>query len=129
MKITGKFKVRLEPLPPPPLFSHEHLNIMSIDKNFEGDLEGHSQGQMLSALTSTKGSAGYVAIERFTGTLNGKKGSFILQHHALMTRGQPQQTITVIPDSATEELEGLSGSMLIRIEANQHFYDFDYDLP
>ena len=83
---------------------------------------------MLSASTSVKGSAGYVAIERVTGTLNGKNGSFVLQHYATMTRGAPQLTITVVPDSGTGELEGLSGKMNIRIENGKHFYDFEYAL-
>src|SRR6185295_13609405 len=74
---------------------------MSIDKQFHGDLEGTSKGQMLTASTSIKDSAGYVAIEWITGTLNGRSGTFALQHSGTMTRGAPQLTITVVPDSGT----------------------------
>jgi hypothetical protein len=77
---------------------------MSIDKQFHGDLEGTSQGEMLTAGGSIKGSAGYVAIERVSGTLKGRRGTFALQHSGTMTRGEPQLTITVVPDSATGQL-------------------------
>ena len=102
------------------------LGRMSIDKQFHGDLEGTSRGQMLSAGTSVKDSAGYVAIERVTGTLHGRKGSFVLQHSGTMTRGAPQLTITVVPDSATDQLVGLAGKMTIKIADGKHFYDFEY---
>jgi hypothetical protein len=102
------------------------LGRMSIDKQFHGDLEGTSKGQMLSVATSVKDSAGYVAIERVAGTLNGRKGSFALQHSGTMTRGTPQLTISVVPDSGTGELVGLAGRMTIRITDGKHFYDFDY---
>jgi hypothetical protein len=86
-------------------------------------------GQMLSALTSTKGSAGNVAMEIVDGTLGGRKGTFVLQHSGTMDRGQSQLSVTVVPDSGTDELRGLSGSMKIRIEpGGQHFYDFDYQI-
>jgi hypothetical protein len=86
-------------------------------------------GQMLSALTSTKGSAGYVAMEIVDGTLGGRKGTFVLQHSGTMDRGQSQLSVTVVPDSGPDELRGLSGSMKIRIEpGGQHFYDFDYQI-
>jgi hypothetical protein len=104
------------------------LGRMSIDKQFHGPLEATSKGEMLSAGTTVKGSAGYVAIERVTGALNDKSGSFVLQHYATMTRGTPQLMITVVPDSGTGELESLSGKMNIRIENGKHFYDFDYML-
>jgi hypothetical protein len=102
------------------------LGRMSIDKQFHGDLEGTSKGQMLTAATSVKDSAGYVAIERVTGTLGGRKGSFALQHSGTMARGAPQLTITVVPDSGTGELVGLAGKMTIRIADGKHFYDFEY---
>jgi hypothetical protein len=101
----------------------------SIDKRFHGPLQATSRGEMLTALTSVKGSAGYVAIERVTGRLDGRTGTFVLQHDATMTRGAPELTIVVVPDSATGELAGLSGRMGIRIEGGKHFYDFDYTLP
>jgi hypothetical protein len=102
------------------------LGRMSIDKQFHGDLEGTSRGQMLTASTSVKDSAGYVAIERVTGTLHGRSGTFALQHSGTMTRGAPQLAITVVPDSGTGQLVGLAGKMIIRIEDGKHFYDFEY---
>jgi hypothetical protein len=105
------------------------LGRSSIDKQFHGPLEGTSRGEMLTAVTSVKGSAGYVAIERVTGSLDGRRGTFVLQHDATMTRGVPQLTIVVVPDSGTGGLTGLTGTMDIRIEDGKHFYDFDYTLP
>lgn len=102
------------------------LGRMSIDKQFHGDLEATSKGQMLSVATNTKDSAGYVAIERVTGTLHGRKGSFALQHNGIMTRGAPQLTISVVPDSGTDQLVGIAGKMTIRIDEGKHFYDFEY---
>jgi hypothetical protein len=102
---------------------------MTLDKRFHGDLEGTSQGEMLAAMTAVKGSAGYVAIERVTGTLRGRKGTFALQHTGIMNRGTPSLTITVVPDSGTEQLTGLSGTMAIIITADgKHSYEFDYTL-
>jgi hypothetical protein len=105
------------------------LGRMSIDKRFHGDLEGTSNGEMLSAMTEVKGSAGYVAIERVSGTLHGRHGAFVLQHTGTMTRGVPQLSVTVVPDSASGDLLGLSGSMTIKIEAGKHSYEFDYTIP
>jgi hypothetical protein len=102
---------------------------MIIDKLFRGDLEATGKGQMLVAGTDVKNSAGYVAIERITGTLDGRSGSFALQHSGIMTRGAPQQTITVVPDSGSGELAGLGGSMTIVIEGGKHSYNFEYTLP
>ena len=107
----------------------EGLGRMTISKQFHGDLEGSSQGQMLTAMTQTKGSAGYVAIERVTGTLGGRSGSFVLQHNGMLNRGTPQQTVTVVPDSGAGQLSGMAGSMTIRIEDGKHFYDLEYTLP
>jgi hypothetical protein len=101
---------------------------MTIDKQFHGDIEGVSRGQMLTALTSVEGSAGYVAIERVSGTLNGRSGSFTLQHSSVMRRGEPQQNIIVVPDSGTEHLEGLSGRMTIKVADGKHSYDFEYTI-
>src|SRR5258706_10168790 len=103
------------------------LGRMAIDKQFRGDLEGTSKGQMLAAGTAVKDSAGYVALERVRGTLNGRRGSFVLQHSGTLTRGAPELTITVVPDSGTEELAGLAGRMTITIEGGKHTYDFDYE--
>jgi hypothetical protein len=102
---------------------------MSIGKTFHGDLEASSSGQMLSAGTAVKGSAGYVAIERVEGTLRGRRGSFLLQHSGTMTRGAPALTITVVPDSGTDQLAGLAGTMVIIIADGAHSYEFEYTLP
>jgi Protein of unknown function (DUF3224) len=102
---------------------------MSIDKVFHGDLEATSKGQMLSTITETKGSAGYVAIERVTGTLQGRAGSFSLQHNATMNRGVPDLNVVVIPDSGTGQLAGLAGKLNIIITDGKHSYEFDYTLP
>ncbi len=104
------------------------LGRMSIDKQFHGDLEAASKGQMLTAGTGVKGSAGYVAIERVSGKLTGRTGSFALHHSGTMTRGAPELTITVVPDSGTDQLAGLAGRMTIRIEGGKHFYDLEYIL-
>jgi Protein of unknown function (DUF3224) len=101
---------------------------MTIEKQFHGDLAGTSKGQMLTAGTPVKDSAGYVAIERVSGTLHGHKGSFVLQHSGTMTRGVPQLSVTVVPDSGTDELVGLSGKMTIKIADGKHYYDFEYTL-
>ena len=104
------------------------LGRMSLDKQFHGDLDATSKGEMLSAGTNVKGSAGYVAIERVGGTLQGRKGSFVLQHSGTMTRGVPQLSISVVPDSGTGQLTGLTGKMNINIVDGKHFYDFEYAL-
>jgi len=101
---------------------------MSIDKQFQGDLEATSQGEMLTAGTAVQGSAGYVAIERVSGTLHGRRGTFILQHSGTMTRGAPQLAVTVVPDSGTGELAGLSGRMTITIADGKHSYELEYAL-
>jgi hypothetical protein len=106
------------------------LGRMTLDKQYHGDLEGVSKGQMLTGMTNVKGSAGYVAIEKFTGTLRGRTGSFVLQHSATMTRGSPQLSITVVPDSGTGQLAGIAGKMAINIaDGGKHSYEFEYTLP
>jgi Protein of unknown function (DUF3224) len=102
---------------------------MTIEKQWHGDLQGSSRGQMLTAGTAVRNSAGYVAIEKVTGTLNGLKGTFVLQHNATMTRGDGQLNIVVVPDSGTDQLVGLSGKLTIKIENGKHFYDLEYTLP
>jgi hypothetical protein len=105
------------------------LGRMSLDKQFNGDLEGTSAGEMLSVGTEVKGSAGYVAMERVRGTLHGRAGTFALQHSGTMTRGEPQLSVTVVPDSGTGELAGIVGKMAIKIVDRKHFYEFEYTLP
>jgi hypothetical protein len=126
---VGTFDVKLNPLPQYNTSESAKLARMSIDKQFHGDLEAVSQGEMLSAGTGIKGSAGYVAIEHVSGTLFGHRGSFVLQHNATMTRGAPYLNIIVVPDSGTDELAGLSGTMHIIIADGKHSYDFEYTLP
>jgi hypothetical protein len=92
-------------------------------------LEATAKGTMLTAGTDVKGSAGYVAIERVTGTLKGRSGSFVLQHSGTLTRGEPQQSITVVPDSGTGQLVGIAGKLTVIIAAGKHSYEFDYTLP
>lgn len=102
---------------------------LTIDKQFHGDLEGTSHGQMLTATTAVTGSAGYVAIERVRGRLAGRSGSFVLQHSGTLERGTPHLSVTVVPDSGTEELAGLAGGMEIIIAEGKHSYVFAYTLP
>lgn len=124
-KITGTFEVELTPgvvegkdIAP--------FGLMTFDKTFSGPLTGTSKGTMFSAYTEVKGSAGYVAMEHVKGTLDGKKGSFMLQHSSTMSAAGQSQSIVVVPDSGTGDLKGISGSLMIRIEGGQHFYDFEY---
>lgn len=127
-RASGPFEVSLKPLPMDNEPGSEMLGRMSIDKQFSGDLEGTSRGQMLTGGTAIKTSAGYVAIELVTGTLKGRKGSFILQHTGVMNRGAPSLVITVVPDSGTGQLEGIRGTMAIKIEGGKHSYELNYTL-
>lgn len=127
-RAAGTFNVKLAPQPLADPAADPSLGRLSIDKQFHGDLEATSRGEMLSAGTSVKGSAGYVAIERVTGTLDGKQGSFVLQHTGTMDRGVPQLSVTVVPDSGTDALAGLTGTMTIDIDSGQHAYSFTYTL-
>ena len=129
MQATGTFEVNLSPITADPARTTAQLGSTMIDKQFRGDLEATSRGQMLSAMGSEKGSAGYVAMERVTGRIDGREGSFVLQHAGTMTRGAPQLSVTVVPDSGTDGLLGLSGSMAIDIVDGEHRYRFDYALP
>lgn len=125
-RARGSFDVKLTPAEQS---ADMPVGRMTIEKEFHGDLEATSSGQMLMAASSSvQGSAGYVAIEKVTGTLSGRTGSFFLQHTGLMTRGAGELTITVIPDSGTDELVGLSGRMNIIITDGKHSYEFDYTL-
>ena len=123
---SGTFEVKL--VPQDDKSEDATMGRMTIDKQFHGDLEGVSRGQMLTALTSVESSAGYVAIERVTGSLDGRMGSFTLQHSSVIRRGEPQQNIIVAPDSGTGQLAGLSGRMTIKIADGNHSYDFEYTI-
>jgi hypothetical protein len=122
----GAFDVKLTPQPSDRQPEDPALGRMWLDKEFHGDLEATSRGQMLTAMTDVKGSAGYVAIERVSGTLRGRAGSFVLQHTGTMTRGTPSLAITVVPDSGTGELTGLSGGMTIIVTDGKHSYELEY---
>ena len=133
-RITGHFDVTMQPQPQPDNPQEAGLTLLTLgrallDKRYHGELDATASGQMLSAVTSTPGSAGYVAIEVVTGRLLGRSGRFVLQHSGSMARGEKQLTIHVVPDSGTDALLGLSGHMNIRIVDGQHFYDFDVVLP
>ncbi|HUK73922.1 MAG TPA: DUF3224 domain-containing protein [Candidatus Bathyarchaeia archaeon] len=122
---TGTFEIKLTPKPSDP-----PLGKFSFDKQFHGGLDGTSKGEMLTAGSGAAGSSGgYVALEQFTGTLDGRKGGFILEHSGTMIAGKPQLTITVVPDSGTGELKDLTGEMSITIANGKHSYDFAYTLP
>ena len=123
----GTFEVKLNPQPADA--GAPAIARLSIDKQFHGDLEAASHGQMLTAVTSVKGSAGYVAIEQVTGSLHGRSGAFVLQHSGTMTRGAPELIVSVVPDSGAGQLEGLTGTMTIAIADGKHSYVFEYTLP
>ncbi len=127
-RAAGTFEVKLAPHPSGDASQDASLGRMTINKRFYGDLDATSQGEMLSAGTPVKGSAGYVAIEKVTGSLGGRAGAFVLQHSGVMTRGAPSLSVTVVPDSGSGELTGLSGRMTIQIEAGKHSYEFEYTL-
>jgi hypothetical protein len=127
-RASGTFDVNLAPLVAAHAGDDAPLTRMSIDKTFHGDLEGTSRGEMLSVMTAVKGSAGYVAMEKVTGSLHGREGAFTFQHSATMNRGAPQLSVTVVPDSGTGALTGITGSLQIVIENKQHSYVFDYAL-
>ncbi len=122
---SGTFDVNLSPQP---ATGDWGLGRLSIDKQFHGDLTATSAGEMLSAMTGVAGSAAYVALERVSGTLHGRRGAFTLQHTGVMTRGEGQLTINVVPDSGEGELAGLAGRMTIDVDGDAHTYDFDYTL-
>ncbi len=124
---SGTFEVKLTPQDDQAIGSP--FGRMLLDKQFHGDLEGTSKGQMLAAGTGAKNSSGgYVALELVTGKLHGRQGSFVLQHSGTMNRGAQQLSVTVVPDSGTDELTGLSGKLDIKIADGKHFYEFDYAL-
>ena len=128
MHASGTFEVKLTPQPLADGAPDRRLGRMTIDKTYHGDLEGTAKGEMLSALTGINDSAGYVAIERVSGTLHGRTGTFVLQHTGTMTRGAQALSVTVVPDSGTGDLTGLVGKMNIKIESGKHFYEIEYTI-
>jgi hypothetical protein len=127
MHAAGPFEVKLAPQDDK---MDPSLGRMTIDKQYHGDLEGAGKGQMLTGGNAgPKGSGVYVAIEKVSGTLKGRSGTFILYHTGIMTQGVPQLSITVAPDSGTGQLAGIAGKMDIIIKDGKHSYDFEYTLP
>ena len=127
--ISGKFDLVLKPLDTYAAgVDGVKLGRMGIDKTFFGGLSAVSKGEMLNALSPVEGSAGYVAVEQVTGELEGRTGSFVLQHYGHMGEGGRHLTLEVVPNSGSGELKGLTGKMGIRIEDGQHYYDFEYQL-
>jgi len=124
----GSFDVKMTPLTWSETLVDQELSGFLLEKTFHGDLEASSQGQMLSAGTNEKGSAGYVAIEKVTGTLHGHNGSFMMQHNGIMNRGVPQLSIVIVPDSGTGDLTGLAGALTIHIADGKHSYELAYTL-
>ncbi|MQR01338.1 DUF3224 domain-containing protein [Glaciimonas soli] len=127
---SGTFEVTLAPQKPDSdVAAASHVGRMTIDKQFHGELDATSKGEMMAVQSEVKGSAGYVALERVTGKLGGREGSFVLQHSGTMTRGVPELSVTVVPDSGTGELKGLAGKMDIIIAPDKtHTYTFVYTL-
>ena len=128
MRATGTFEVNVHQQAPYDTTDGISLGRATIDKRFEGDLDAISTVEMLSAGTAVKGSAGYVAIERVVGSLQGRAGSFVLQHSGTMERGEPSMMVTVVPDSGTGALAGITGRMTIHIVEAKHSFTFDYAL-
>lgn len=130
MEVSGNFEVVMRPLE----YSQKgngvvQMGRMSLDKTYHGDLSATGKGEMLSARSSVKGSAGYVAMEVVSGTLMGKQGSFVLQHSGTMSGNGFKLTVEVVPDTATEELTGLTGKMAIEQIDGKHQYQLEFTLP
>jgi len=128
-RATGSFEVVLQPLSNTDVTSDAMFGRLLLTKQFSGDLQASARGQMLSAGTAIRGSAAYTAIDQVTGELDGRRGSFVLQHSGSMNRGVPTLSIMVVPDSGTDELAGISGTLSVNIIDGKHFYDFIYSLP
>src|SRR5580704_15753329 len=126
MRATGPFEVKM--LPQDDKLG-DGITRMLLDKHYHGDLDGASKGQMLTTGISANKSGAYLAMETFTGTLQGKTGTFALHHTGIMRGGAPDLTINVVPDSGTGQLAGISGKMNIIITTDgKHSYDFEYTL-
>jgi Protein of unknown function (DUF3224) len=123
----GTFEVKASPVAAD-VGDESGIGRLTLDKKFSGDLEGTSRGQMLGFRSATDGSAGYVAMEKVTGKIGGRSGSFVLQHTGTMTRNAPNLNVTVVPDSGTGELTGIAGTMTIIIAGGKHSYEFAYSL-
>lgn len=129
MHAEGTFEVRNAPLAPDDAIAGTAIGRYALDKHFQGDLQGTSKGEMLGAGSPATGTAGYVAIEQFTGTLNGRTGSFALQHFGTMEDNHFDLTVKVVPGSGSGDLTGISGTMQIIVANGKHTWKFDYTLP
>jgi hypothetical protein len=128
-RATGSFDVKLNPMAPDAGIEGTSIGRLSIDKQYRGDLVATSKGQMIASSSTVKGSAGYVAMEHVTGTLQGRPGTFVLQHSGTMNRGAPTLSVSVVPDSGTDQLVGLAGALDIIIADGKHSYVLEYVLP
>ena len=127
--VQGPLEVNFEAEPPYLEDGGMRLNRNDGTKKFSGEMVGTSEAQMITAFTDTPWSAGYVAIEHFTGSVGGKYGSFVLQHSGVMDKGAPQLTVIIVPDSGSGELSGISGTLEIGNDEGKHSYSLDYELP
>ncbi|MDE2753337.1 MAG: DUF3224 domain-containing protein [Gemmatimonadota bacterium] len=125
----GALNVTVEPEPPFLEQDGNKLGRNVVRKEFSGDMVGTSEAQMTAAYTGTPGSAGYVAIEHFTGSVEGRSGSLVLQHSGIMAKGEAELTVRIVPDSGTGELKGISGTLEIDNSDGKHSYVLDYELP
>lgn len=128
-KVTGPFEVKMQPQDNDAVEGGVALARLGLEKRYHGALDATATGTMLSAMTLVKNSAAYSAIERVTGVLEGREGSFVLQHTGVMDRGAPSLRVTVVPDSGTGALAGITGTLVILVEAGKHTYVLDYELP
>ncbi|MYM68922.1 DUF3224 domain-containing protein [Pseudoduganella sp. FT55W] len=126
--ITGEFTVAMQPEAMSAVAADSGIGRMSLDKHYHGALQAEGKGEMLAYMDRALGSGVYVAVERVTGAVEGRSGSFLLHHTGVMTRGAPSLSVAVVPDSGTGELAGLRGTLNIRIDGGKHYYDFDYTL-
>ncbi|MBV6320335.1 DUF3224 domain-containing protein [Duganella violaceipulchra] len=127
-KISGEFNVKMVPETMSPVAAESGIGRMSLDKHYHGALDATGAGEMLAYMDRELGSGAYVAMEKVRGTLEGRRGSFLLQHTGTMERGAAGLKVAVVADSGSGELVGLSGALQIRIEGGKHYYDFDYTL-
>ncbi|PWF47796.1 DUF3224 domain-containing protein [Massilia glaciei] len=129
MRVSGTFTITMKPIAPAEHAGRTAIGRISLDKQYQGALSASGKGEMMTAVTDTKGSAAYVALERITGTLAGRKGSFVVQHAGTMSAAKEKLSVVIVPDSGTEQLSGISGTLAIKIDDGQHVYVFDYLLP
>ncbi len=128
-RATGSFDVSMSPASPVERSGRTTLGRMVLEKQYSGDMIATGKGKMLTAVTDTKGSASYVAIEHVTGVLNGKEGSFVVHHTGTMAGGVDQLSIAIVPDSGTEELTGIAGKLTLKVVDGEHVFELEYSLP